>query len=144
MPGTTRRNTAILRWLPAVAWMAVIFFLSSQPDLPGPASHWLNFVLKKSAHFFSYALLAILFRRALYGRPGSDLTALILTLLYAISDEFHQSFVPGRSPRATDVLIDLAGALTALAGLRLRDRAIGERARSSRDRPDPGGGASSA
>ena len=144
MTGTAKRSAAILRWLPAVAWMAIIFFLSSRPDLPRPASDWLDFVFKKSAHFFSYALLAILFRHALTGRAGSARTALILTVLYAISDEFHQSFVPGRSPRATDVLIDLAGALAGLAGLRLRARAIGERARSSRDRPDPGGGASSA
>ncbi len=71
----------------------------------------------KSAHVAAYALLAILFQHALGHGRRRMATALLLTVLYAVSDEFHQSFVPGRGPRATDVLIDLFGGALGLAGL---------------------------
>ena len=144
MPGDVSKKEAILRWLPALAWMALIFYLSSQPDLPGPPDPLWDLVFKKAAHFVTYAILAGLLARALAPRPGSATMALILTVLYAVSDEFHQSFVPGRMPTARDVAIDAAGALFALYGPRLRHSLIAGRARSSHDRRDPTGGAPSA
>jgi VanZ family protein len=112
----------LLRWLPAFAWMAIIFWFSSQPDLPRPASNILNLIMRKSAHFGVYAVLALCY---LYGLQRGELSprialrrygaALLLALLYAISDEYHQSWTPNRHPAVTDILIDTAGALTGLA-----------------------------
>lgn len=104
----------ILRWLPAILWMTLIFWFSSQPDLPRPASDVLNFVMRKSAHFSVYAVLALTYLWALGDRRRWK-TALLLAILYAISDEYHQSWTPRRYPTWTDVLIDTAGAATGLA-----------------------------
>lgn len=80
----------------------------------------LHVLLRKSAHFMAYLILAILVRRllavdrfGLYKRQtfGMAVMTLLICVLYAISDEWHQSFVPGRGPGAMDVLIDGGGAL---------------------------------
>src|SRR5580765_2684164 len=107
-------DTHIARWLAIAGWMALIFFLSSQPQLPSPPDPWADLIFKKGAHFTVYAVLAVLFRRAL--PPGRSIWALswMFTVLYAASDEWHQSFVPGRHPQLTDVLIDASGAVTGL------------------------------
>jgi VanZ family protein len=110
-----------VRWLPALAWMALIFVLSDQPVLLSvPDNALLDIVFKKSAHIFTYAILMGLVLWALGGRGGAPngtpnrphtLLAFALVLAYAASDEFHQSFVPGRTSRWTDVAVfDLAGA----------------------------------
>jgi VanZ family protein len=102
------------RWLAVAGCMALIFFLSSQPQLPSPPDPLADLIFQKGAHFTVYAVLAVLFRRAL--PPSRSIWALswVLTVLYAASDEWHQSFVPGRHPQLTDVLIDACGALTGL------------------------------
>jgi VanZ family protein len=107
-------DTPLARWLLVASWMALIFFLSSQPQLPSPPDPWADLIFKKGAHFAVYAVLAVLFRRAL--PPSRWIWALswVLTVLYAASDEWHQSFVPGRHPHITDVLIDLCGAAAGL------------------------------
>jgi VanZ family protein len=107
-------DSRIARWLAVAGWMALIFFLSSQPQLPSAPDPWVDLLFKKGAHFTVYAVLAVLFRRAL--PPGRWIWALswILAVLYATSDEWHQSFVPGRHPQLTDVLIDACGAITGL------------------------------
>jgi VanZ family protein len=105
----------LLRWLPAILWMAVIYYLSSRPDLPRPQSDTANFVLRKSAHFATYLLLALLYLRGLGGVDRRRrLIALLLAALFAASDEYHQSWTPGREARVRDVLIDIAGAITGL------------------------------
>lgn len=103
-----------------------------------------NFLLQKSGHFLEYALLALMLYRAVRGtlwmlrgaRPdeadpetvwGPYLWTLALTFLYAVSDEWHQSSIPRREATLRDVLIDTAGALTALliarwVSARRRDR----------------------
>jgi VanZ family protein len=118
-------------WLPPLAWMGMIFYLSAQSTLPGPPQPWLDTLLKKSAHFGVYAGLAFWWWRALRGTQGTFprrlssgtvlALAFILTVLYAVSDEFHQSFTPSRHPSPWDVLIDAAGAATALGLLRRRN-----------------------
>ena len=143
MTGGARIRKAILRWLPAVAWMAVIFILSSRSDLPTPPGGLLELLFEKGAHIGSYAILAILFERALALPRRGKVAALVLTMLYAISDEFHQSFTPGRTPSVADALADLVGALLGLYAPRLRGVVTGGRARSSRDRRDPADGAPS-
>jgi VanZ family protein len=101
--------------------MAVIFTLSSQSTLPRGPDPLHEVVMRKLAHFGEFALLAALVARALGGPllPGTAVRALGIAVAYAISDEIHQAFVPLRTPSPIDVLIDTAGALTALAILRL-------------------------
>jgi VanZ family protein len=98
--------------------MATIFVASSIPDvgpLPGGMSD-------KSAHSIAYALLAGLLLRALARGRLSGVTwrsacaAVVLTTLYGVSDEWHQSFVPGRSPDRYDILADAIGAIAGVAG----------------------------
>jgi VanZ family protein len=105
-------------WLPPLAWMGLVFFLSAQPKLPTPPAPMLDVMLKKGAHFGAYAILAFLWWRALSragmgGRAALGL-AFAIAVLYGMSDEFHQSFVPGRRPSPSDVLIDSLGAAVAL------------------------------
>jgi VanZ family protein len=88
-------------------------------------------------HVASYALLAYLFRRALGPSPHATQWAWALTLLYAISDEVHQSFVPGRTARATDVAIDMVGATISLYVLRFPRRPIAGITRSLPGHHDP-------
>ena len=110
------------RWGPAVAWMALIFALSAQSQLPSPEQRWLDFVIEKSAHTFEFSVLAVLLARALGGtglsRRRIFFLAVGLTWLYALSDEFHQRFVPGRKADWNDVLVDWLAALLG-AGLYL-------------------------
>jgi VanZ family protein len=105
-------------WLPLVAWMVLIFYLSSQPHLPSLPESRFDLLLKKGGHFAVFGVLA-----ALWWRVTSHPTwkawsvwgcALALTVLYATSDEFHQAFVPGRHPSPVDLMIDTAGAVVAL------------------------------
>jgi VanZ family protein len=97
--------------------MGIIFFLSAQPDLPHPESGWLDMVLSCGAHFVLFGVLAMLLSWALgHGRRGM-LVGLALACLYALSDEFHQSFVPGRVTDPLDLACDAAGAGSALAAL---------------------------
>ena len=103
-------------WLPALAWAGVIFFVSAQPketfDRLGLTGHLLSI----GGHFISFGLLMFLTALALY--YGSKLpskyilvTAFVLVALYGLSDEYHQSFVPGRTATLWDWLVDLLGAL---------------------------------
>lgn len=104
-------------WAPPIALMAVIFFLSAQPDLSSGLGVF-DLIGRKVVHAAEYALLCLLWWRAL--RTVTDSTsaavgALLLTVAYAATDEFHQTFVSGRSGSPTDVAIDSAGAaLTAV------------------------------
>ncbi len=108
-------DTPLARWLAALAWMALIFALSSQSKLPSPDDPWINFLFKKSAHFTVFGILAVLLWRALPTMPRRSLWAWLLTALYAVSDEFHQVYVASRTPTARDVIIDMCGAATFLA-----------------------------
>lgn len=91
----------------------------------------LDLVLRKAAHLFVFGVLAWLVARALRGDGigvrASIWGAFLLTLLYAVSDEWHQTFVEGRVGHATDVAIDMVGASIALVLLARQWR---------RDRPD--------
>lgn len=108
-------------WLPVAAWAALIFGLSSIPSLDSGLGDW-DFFLRKIAHMVEYGILALLILRALartwpgWGRVRWLTMAALVAILYAVSDEFHQAYVPGRGPSATDVLIDSMGVVL---GLRL-------------------------
>lgn len=103
---------ALGRFGPPVAVMVVIFVLSAQPDLDSGLGGW-DTVLRKLAHMVEFGLLWALWWRALgYGDPRP---AIAITLLYAASDELHQTFVDGRVGSPVDFAIDAAG--VGLAGL---------------------------
>lgn len=131
-------------WVPPPAWMAVIFWGSSTPDLratpvallvldrltvlPGLdaispflrsflSSPVAELLVRKTAHIAEFAILAYLLARACpTSHPRNTghqrhpvLLAGVLSLAYAATDELHQHFVPGRSCRLEDVLIDAIG-----------------------------------
>ncbi len=107
-------------WGPVVVQMAVIFYLSSLHD---PAPLMPGGISDKGGHFIGYALLGALMLRAIAGGRLRAITlrlalgAVVLSSLYAVSDEVHQMFVAGRSPDVLDWVADTAGALsTGLAG----------------------------
>ncbi len=109
-----RRHPFLHLWLPLLAWMGLIFYLSAQPDLPHPPAGWAALLFSNGAHAFVFGVLAVLWVRALGERPRTLLVALALTLLYALSDEFHQAFVPGRNPDPWDLVFDGLGAVVGL------------------------------
>ncbi len=92
-------------WAPVVLWAAVIFAVSSVPSLSTELGVW-DLVLRKLAHVAEYAVLGLLLARAV-----PELPALGLGVLYAVSDEVHQSFVEGRRGAPEDVAIDAVGVL---------------------------------
>jgi hypothetical protein len=103
-------------WLPVVAWAGLIFTLSSIPDLGTGLGDW-DLVLRKVAHAAEFAVLGVLLLRAVQ-RPT---LAFLLASAYAVSDEIHQTFVPGRLGSPLDVLIDMSGVAVGIAvALRLR------------------------
>ncbi len=69
---------------------------------------------KKGGHFLGYALLALLALRAVLDWQRPYLSTFIVVLLYSLSDEFHQTFIPGRNGTLVDVLIDMSGAVSCL------------------------------
>lgn len=127
----------LFSWIAVILWMTMIFYLSSQvaeqsnqlsTGLTGiiikivekmiPNANFdiaiFNHIIRKNAHFFVYLVLGILVINAL-GESGLHgykciILALLICVLYAISDEVHQLFVPGRGGQVRDVIIDSAGA----------------------------------
>jgi VanZ family protein len=125
------------RWWPALLWAIVISGLSTASfssektsHFIVPFLHWLlprashqtiellHHLIRKCAHFTEYFILSLLiFRGIRAGEKGWHLRWALTTVLivagYAALDEFHQSFVPGRGPAVTDVLIDASGGIAA-------------------------------
>ncbi|MEI3612385.1 VanZ family protein [Pseudogracilibacillus sp. SO30301A] len=118
-------------WIPVLIWMSVIFYLSHQPgsesselssdlaakilyliELIFPVnSDYFHHFIRKSAHFIAYFILGILVVNALRIHNFKYAAyAFLICVLYAISDEVHQLFIPGRSGEVRDVLIDGTGA----------------------------------
>ncbi len=112
-------------WAPLLAYLALIFYLSSRSQVPW-AADYPDYLL----HAFEYAGLAVLAARALNDGlvrrvPESRLrTVFVACVAYAISDEIHQYFVPGRSSDYRDVLADACGAAIILAVLWVGQRTI--------------------
>lgn len=122
-PRAQRRAPLLARvepWLSPLVLMALIFLASAQPDLnTGLGAP--DVVARKIVHVAEYALLCLLWFRALHGRlawfPACGL-AFSIAIGYACTDEFHQHFVHGRHAAPLDVVIDAAGALAAIALIR--------------------------
>lgn len=128
----------IKAWLPAMIWMGVIFMMSAMPGeasgdtsgrlmklllgllsllfgeeaAAGVSQDTLHLLIRKGAHMAEYAVLFLLYHRALRmeqaKRPG--LYALLMCAAYAATDEYHQGFVEARGPSVMDVGIDTLGA----------------------------------
>lgn len=81
--------------------------------------HFVEFLIRKSAHFFIFGLLAVVIYSVLQKDRRRLVKAGLLTLLLAIGDEYHQLLTGGRTPSARDVLLDMAGAITALGMIKL-------------------------
>jgi VanZ family protein len=122
-------NNIIKSWLPLILWAAIIFFFSSNPDpyrylpaawrstvpLPTVSNSSLTEWIGQLMHFLEYAVLSLLLFRALYktSAASTKIPALVIliSMLFALSDEIHQLFVPGRAFQGVDLLIDLLGVL---------------------------------
>ena len=110
----------IRRWGPALTWAAVIFTLSSISKLPAPPDAFTD----KHAHLAAYAILAAAIVWGFTdGAPArttwrAAVAAAVLATLYGATDEWHQSFVPGRELSAADLVADALGALLAAGALR--------------------------
>lgn len=115
-------------FIPAIMWMIFIFIMShtNGNDSSNQSNfiaqiilrfinidlNTLTFVIRKIAHMCEYALLFLLIYYGLHKTFKYQyylLISLILTFLYACSDEFHQTFISGRSGQFKDVLIDTIG-----------------------------------
>lgn len=122
---THHRLSLLAAWLAVAAWAALIFTLSAQSTLPD-LTHGLPDLQDIAGHLTAYAGLASWLALALRRTPGVRrpwLWAFVLTVLYGLSDEFHQSFVPNRHPDLFDVATDMVGAALALWFWRRRLRA---------------------
>lgn len=122
----------LTRWVPVLLWAIVIYMASANPDpynaLP---TRWIEPCLSEESafpscaellgrvlHIMEYAVLALLIARAMNRHNdvvlASLVNALILTLFYALSDEIHQLFVPGRTFQLMDLGLDLIGGVIGL------------------------------
>ena len=127
------------RWLAVAMWMGGIFYLSQQTAPLGATVSNLESIV---AHLSLYTGLAFLFQWALTGSAvrrrlvfGWALIAFALTVLYGVTDEVHQAFVPGRTTSLADIALDAAGAMLGV-GLALLTAAL-LNARSLRHRHKP-------
>ena len=136
------------RYVPLIAWLVFISFASSDnfnaentSRIIGPLILWLfpntsletlaviHFITRKIAHFTEYAILGFLAARAFRTSPRRAirqrwfLICVALVVIYALVDEYHQSFVPSRTASIFDSLIDMAGGITALIIVRKRSAA---------------------
>lgn len=113
----------IFSWTLVAAWAGIIFYLSGLPNLNSGLGVW-DFVLRKFVHVFEFGILTMLLWRAIrvtwtsVSRNRLALIAFAAAFLYAVSDEVHQAFVPGRGPSAVDVMVDAVGIVLATVWLR--------------------------
>lgn len=138
-PANASAVTRLWRYGPLLIWLGFIFYASTSgfsadntsrfirpflrwlfPSYSEPELDWLHFLVRKAGHFFEYAVLAFLARRAFITSPRALIRrwwfelSLMLVVLYALFDEWHQSFEPTRTGSVYDSLIDIAGGLTVL------------------------------
>lgn len=106
--------------VPPTIWAMIIYILSAQQVLPGFETNLADFLFKKIAHMSVYAILYLLTWRAVrvlklpLPRHLIWSLPLMICVLYSISDEWHQSFVAGRTATFRDLGFDFLGALSAL------------------------------
>ncbi|MFN0109295.1 MAG: VanZ family protein [Blastocatellia bacterium] len=133
------QNSNLFYWLPPLTWMAAIFFFSTDsfsgentgsllydiahklfPSLTLEQFQPIHVAIRKAAHFTEYGLLTLLLFRAF--RTGNTVRwkwswarySWLVIVIYALSDEYHQSFVASRTASIYDSLVDISGGTTAL------------------------------
>jgi len=106
------------RFAPPLLLMALIYWLSDQPDL-GTGLGTVDLVARKLVHMAEYGLLFVLWARALGAPPA----AAAIAIAYAVTDELHQTTTDGRHGSPLDVLVDALGVALAWAGLNRFSRA---------------------
>lgn len=113
-----KKKFSIFPWLPVIGWMVFVFLLSTRQRISISDEFTLNFIFFKTLHIIEYVVLFVLTVRALNQTTTLPLkrmltTALCIGILYAISDEIHQAFVPTRQGAIKDILID-TGAMSVM------------------------------
>lgn len=104
------------RWIPALLLMLAIFAFSSRPGDELPDFQGWDYFIKKGAHAVGYGLLALSYFHVLKWNKRYYWLAWLAALLYSATDEFHQSFVPGRHASIFDIfMFDNIGAILALS-----------------------------
>ena len=107
-------------WLPTLLWAGLIYLFSANSVLPSFTQSLPDFIFKKSAHMFVYAVLYLLSYRAIRLTVSPKrhrihwMLAVVVCMMYAVSDEFHQLLVPGRYGTLRDIGFDMLGVSTAL------------------------------
>lgn len=139
-----QNNRILSRYVPLIVWLAFITYASSDEfsadntsRIIGPIVLWLfpntssetmtiiHLIVRKVAHFTEYGILGYLAVRAFRASPGVYLSrywfmlSFSIVVLYALIDEYHQSFVPSRTASIYDSFIDMTGGLTVILLLRL-------------------------
>ena len=136
-------HSALFYFAPPLLWMAAMFFFSTDSfsatntgsrlewflsflpfTLTANQLEWIHFLIRKGAHFTEYGLLALLWLRAF--RSGNSqrwqwrwaLWSFVVIAIWALLDEWHQSFTAQRTGSLYDSLLDMSGGLTALLGWR--------------------------
>src|SRR2546430_5885178 len=141
----TQPDHRLSRYGPLILWAAFIFVASTRlmsssttttilrpvmlwlfPNISEATLNLIHFMIRKAGHFSEYAIFALLAARAFRTSSHEPLrkrwfwASLLLVVVYSLSDEFHQSFVPSRTASIYDSMIDTFGGLTALALLSIR------------------------
>jgi len=110
-------------WLPALLWATIIFYFSAQEHAPQVSKEkGVQLAFQKIGHATEYAILAFLVHRALrrghqFSPRNAALIAALIAAAYGVTDEFHQSFVPGRFCKLYDMAIDATGGVLAVTAL---------------------------
>jgi len=116
----------IVRWAPAVLWMAVIFILSAQPGLAVSHDPAVELPIRRVAHASVFALLTLLIAYAV--RAGQAhrrlLAAGVLAAIYGLTDELHQATVPTRYFELEDIAFDSLGAVAAVMSVLVVGRLV--------------------
>lgn len=108
----------IVPWIPALSWAALIFTVSSLPNLKATQNNLLQELINTVAHFIEYFIFTVLILYAIRNTrsfPRRELVAAgAIALLYSLFDEIHQYFVPTRMADVRDILVDSVGILSCL------------------------------
>ncbi len=110
----TRVIKLLWEWVPSLLWMGFIFILSDRQRIAISQTYAINFLIFKTLHVIEYAILYSLLVRSLtlsnnHSNRENLLIAFILAVIYAITDEFHQTLISSREGTPRDILIDAVG-----------------------------------
>lgn len=123
-----------LKYILLILWMIVIFIMSSfdANDSSSQSNfivnilanifrinnlNLLSLIIRKLAHFTEYLVLGLLTYNLFKDKKYSLVISIIFCYVYAVSDEIHQLYVPGRSCQILDILIDTAGSITGIISI---------------------------